>query len=598
VGDALRSRGVGFLNPVAVVAAGAVSPLGEGDAAVAIGNLWERQPTCVREDAVLSRAGLARPRAARVLAPASEGVDRAAFLLGRAVGGLVAALDPARPGWRELRVAVFIGTSCGGMDSLETVFARRASGLPLDQKSSRAATYAGPLAALDDFLDPAWPILHVLSACVSSTVALGLACRALDAGWIDLGIAGGYDALTAFAATGFEALGATTATLPRPFRRDRDGMALGEGAALVALMRAAEAPSSLGTLLGVGMTSDASHVTAPDFEGRGLARAAGLALADARLEIASVDLVSAHATATPHNDAAETKALAALFPRGAPAVVHPYKAIVGHTLGAAGILETLAALRAMRDGVLPAALGDGALEPEFHGRLLDRNERGAVRHALKLSAAFGGANAALVLAPARHPDALGPAKAQAPARGAARVLYESPRLTEPDLALIARRSRLDPIRVERLERASGLAVTAAAVALDAFPPLRGADPARVAIVVATEAGCLEANEHFDARRRERGPRGVEPRRFPATSPNLSAGLCSIAFGFTGAAFAVGGGPGALHQARRAAELLLRGGDADWVLLVTADDVGSVARQIFEAAGLPLPVDGATAVVLG
>jgi 3-oxoacyl-[acyl-carrier-protein] synthase II len=581
-----------------VVAAGAVSPLGEGDAAFAVGGRGERRETCVRDDVRLTSAGLSRPRAARVPMATPEGSERAAFLLGRAAAGLIAALDSSRPGWRELRIAVFVGTSCGGMESLEAVLAERASGHAPNHRHDRAATYAGPLAALDGLFDPAWPRFHVLAACVSSTAALGLASRALDAGAIDLAIAGGYDALSTFVATGFEALGATTSTSPRPFRRDRDGMALGEGAALVALVRAADAPESLGTLLGVGMTSDATHVTAPDPEGRGLTRAARLALADAAVDIACVDLVSAHATATAHNDAAEIKALAALFPEGSRAVVHPYKAVIGHTLGAAGVLETLAALRALREGILPAALGAGALEPGFEPRLLERNEPGAARHVLKLSAAFGGSNAALVLGPPRRSDDLGPASAPRSSRPPARVLYESARLAEPDLLRIARQSRLDPVRIERLERASALAVTVAAVALEAFPLLGTADPTRVAVVVATEAGCLEANEAFDSRRRERGPRGVEPRRFPATSPNLPAGLCSIAFGFTGASFAMGGGPGALEQARRVAGLLLQGGDADYVLVVAVDDVGPVVRDVFTGAGLPLPADGAIALVLG
>jgi 3-oxoacyl-[acyl-carrier-protein] synthase-1/3-oxoacyl-[acyl-carrier-protein] synthase II len=246
--------------------------------------------------------------------------------------------------------------------------------------------------------------------------------------------------------------------------------------------------------------------------------------------------------------------------------------------------------------MLPAALGDGDLEPGFDGRLLAQNEPGSPRHALKLSAAFGGCNAALVLGPPLPAGEPGPASALA--RPELRVLYESARVVEPDLALIARRSRLEPVRIERLERASALAVTAVAIALDASAVLAAADPARVAVIVATEGGCLEANEAFDAKRRERGPRGVEPRRFPATSPNLPAGLCSIAFGLTGPSFAIGGGQGALEQARHAAALLLRAGDADHVIIVVADDVGKVVRDVLGGARLPLPADGAAALVLG
>jgi 3-oxoacyl-[acyl-carrier-protein] synthase II len=588
------------LTPIAVVAAGAVSPLGSGDAAVALGALGERPVTCVSDDASLAEAGLARPRVARV-ALGLAGGDRAAVLLARAAADLARVLDAAMPGWRSLRVALFIGTSGGGMDSLERVLSRRASGQPADTEENRAATYAGPLAALYGVFDDAWPRTHILAACVSSTAALGLAARALDQGDIDVAIAGGYDGLSTLIASGFESLGATTATAPRPFRCDRDGMALGEGAALLALARAGEAPCLLGTLLGFGCTSDATHVTAPDPEGRGLARAAQLALADAGLGAASIELVSAHATATRHNDAAEIAALRALFTNEAKrVVVHPYKAVLGHTLGAAGALETLAALAALRAGVLPAAIGDGEIERDFPARLLPVNEAGVLRRALKLSSAFGGSNAALVLALPLTARELRdePPRPTAATRPPPRVLYQSHRVVEPDLALVARRSRLDPLRIERLDRESALAVSALAETLDAVPALAAADPTRVAVLVATEAGCLEANELFDARRRERGPRGVEPRRFPATSPNLPAGLCSIAFGFQGPSFALGGGPGALEQARRVAELLLRGNDADLVVVVEADDVGAVVRDVLIGAGLPLPSDGARVLVLG
>jgi 3-oxoacyl-[acyl-carrier-protein] synthase-1/3-oxoacyl-[acyl-carrier-protein] synthase II len=377
-------------------------------------------------------------------------------------------------------------------------------------------------------------------------------------------------------------------------------MALGEGAALLALMRVGEASVTLGTLLGFGSTSDATHVTAPDPAGRGLARAARLALADAAVGAGEIELVSAHATATPHNDAAESAALGELFAAAAGrVVVHPYKAVLGHTLGAAGALETLAALGALRHGVLPAALGEGALEPGFDARLLAANEPGAPRRALKLSAAFGGSNAVLVLGPPS--TVLEPGGTRSvPATGTRappRLLHESRRIAEPDLALVARRSRLDPLRIERLDRASALAVTAVALTLEAFPLLATFDPTRVAVLVATVAASLEANELFDARRRERGARGVEPRRFPATSPNLPAGLCSIAFGFQGPSFALGGGRGALGQALRVAELLLRGGDAELVVVVEADDVGSVVRHLLLGAGIPLPTDGARVLVL-
>jgi len=584
------------MGPIAVVASGVVSPLGEGEAGTSIGAPGERPRSVVGLDAILAGQGLSRPRAARVAVPPRDGVDRAAWLLERAAVGLVAELDRVLPGWRSRRGALFIGSSGGGMPSLERALALRAEKQPIPPELARAATYAGPLFVLDAVFDPTWPRTHLLAACVSSTVAIGLGCRALDRGDVDLVIAGGYDALSSFIASGFEALGATTASEPRPFRATRDGMALGEGAALVALARAADVAPVLGTVLGFGTTSDAVHVTAPDPAGKGLIRAAEAALSDAGLRADAVDLVSAHATATPHNDGAETAALAAILGRDAErVVVHPYKAVVGHTLGAAGAIEMLAALTAMRRGVLPAALGAGAPEPDFACRLLEANESGTVRHAIKLSSAFGGSNAALVLGPPAVGAGVRPRAPVSPGRSV-RVAHEGAHVAEPDRALMTRRTRLDEIRVERLDRASALAVTAVARVLEAEPAFAAA-PERVAIIVATEVGSLEQNELFDSRRREQGARGVEPRRFPATSPNLPAGVCSIAFGLLGPSFAVGGGPGAAEGALLVARLLLTASNADVVIVVVVDDVGSVARDLLRAGSVPDPVDGARAIVL-
>jgi len=583
------------MSPIAVVASGVVSPLGEGEAGVSIGEPGERPRSAVAVDPILKKEGLLRPRAARVALTVPPLVDRAAWLLERAALGLVAELDRVLPDWRSRRGALFIGSSGGGMPSLERALALRAAKEPVPPELARAATYAGPLAVLDPLFAPAWPRTQLLAACVSSTVAIGIGCRALDAGDVDFVIAGGYDALSSFIASGFEALGATSADEPRPFRATRDGVALGEGAALVALARATDVAPVLGSVLGFGTTSDAVHVTAPDPAGKGLIRAANAALADAGLRAEAVDLVSAHATATPHNDGAETAALAAVLGRDAErVVVHPYKAVVGHTLGAAGAIEVLAALGAMRRGILPAALGSGALEPDFACRLLEKNERGRVQTVIKLSSAFGGSNAALVLGPPASETSV---RRGARAKRSVRVAHEGARITAPDPALLARRTRLDEIRVERLDRASALAVTAVAQAFDAEPALLAVAPERVAIIVATEVGSLEQNELFDARRREQGARGAEPRRFPATSPNLPAGVCSIAFGVLGPSFAVGGGPGAADAASGVARLLIAAGDADLVIVVVVDDVGSVVRDLLRAGSVAQPADGAKAICL-
>jgi len=261
------------VKPVSIIASGVVSPLGEGPAAFAVGELGARAETCVRRDAALEAAGFRRPNVARVQRTFAPQVDRACGLLDRALTLLLADVAHVLPKFRELRLGVVLGTSAGGLGSLDALLSLRASGEPISREQALASSYFGPLRALSAHpLEPV-RVSQVLAACASSTVAMGIACRWLEANVCDWVIAGGYDALSHFVAAGFESLGATTASVPRPFRRDRDGLALGEGAALVALTSLPCGPA-LGHVLGFGLGCDAVHVTAPDRTGAGLARAA------------------------------------------------------------------------------------------------------------------------------------------------------------------------------------------------------------------------------------------------------------------------------------------------------------------------------------
>jgi len=579
------------MKPIAIVAVGVISPLGEGAAGYAVGELGARAETRVGPDRELAAAGLRRPNAARALLTSPPGTDRAQALLEAALTSLLADLERARPQFRELRLGLVLGTSSGGLGALTELLAARARGQAITQEQALAASYFGPLRALERAQLQPLRTTQVLAACASSTVAMGIACRWLDAGACDLVIAGGYDALTTFAAAGFEALGATTASVPRPFRRDRDGLALGEGAALVALARASDAPA-FGYVLGFGVGCDAVHVTAPDRTGAGLARAARAALLDAEVEPAHIDLISAHATATPFNDSAEGHAIASVI--GATAervVVHPFKAIAGHTLGAAGTLETLAVLAAARNGILPAAYGEGELESEFPARLCSQNQPGNAAHLLKLSTAFGGANAALVLSPHAPRRA---ANARPQRRVRLRALG-APAL-EPDVARIARATGLAEQDLERYDRPSLLCLSAASNLLEG-QPLAPEARKSCGVIVGTMSASLEVNELFAARLRERGAKGAEPRRFPATSPNLAPGRAAIAFGLQGPNFSVGAGPAAALEALLLGVELLAAGDAQSLLVLAVEDVGPVVREVFGAAGLPQPEPGAIAALL-
>jgi hypothetical protein len=197
-------------------------------------------------------------------------------------------------------------------------------------------------------------------------------------------------------------------------------------------------------------------------------------------------------------------------------------------------------------------------------------------------------------------------------RRTVRVLAVGAQVIEASFDAILAFRAAEEARIARLSRGGALAATAVASVLAALrrrdvPPLRvlrsgpgGGPPLpreRTGIVIGTSVACLEEDEKFDRARRERGMRAVEPKTFSRTSPNLPAGECAIAFGFTGAAFAVGGGPRAAVEALVVGSDLVQAGDLDHVVVVVSDEVGVVATDLFSAAGLSVPEHGARAVVL-
>ncbi len=577
-----------------VIALGAVSGFGLGEAAVRPGEAGEPARVAITRDPLLEAGGLARPFAAR--APADLGVapsaDRATDLLRAALGQVIASLDGIRPGWRGERLGVALGTSSGGMLSAERFFAARDEGA-LTPELARRATYFAPfddaLAAVD--LAAVEPRTQILAACAASTIAIGLGLRWLARGACDLVLCGGYDGVGLFVASGFEVLRATTATRPSPFRVGRDGMSLGEGAGVIALVREGDlrGARARAVIAGFGASTDAVHITAPDRTGGGLARAGAAALADALLPSEAIDLVSAHATATPFNDAMEARAIATLFAGASPPVVHPFKAQIGHTLGAAGVLETLAAASALETGLAPAAAGEGPLDPDAPALLLDRAEPRPLRAALKLSAAFGGSNAALVLT--RAPSGR-PARARRPVYLRAHAQADAVDLGELAQATSVARDRL--ARLDPLSRL-GLSAVAALAAQVTREALVGAG-----IVAGHALATIDTNEGFDARRRARGAAAAPPRVFPATSPNAIAGECAIVYRLTGPSFAVSAGLDGGVEALRAAAELIAAGDAEAMVVLAADDAGPAARALLtEACGEGRALArGAVALLLG
>ena len=563
---------------VAVIARGAWSPLGTGLAATRTAALGEPAPSCSARDAELAAAGLVRPFLARAAVHVPPATDRATALLADAFAACFRELDAALPEWRSLRVGAAIGTSSGGMRAFEDYFADARASDPERTRRGGAATYIGPFVDAHRIASPVAlePVSLVLGACASSTIAIGLGRAWLLSDQCDVAICGGFDAVAEFVAAGFECLRATCGErAPRPFRTDREGLVLGEGAAVVALVRARHATRSSSWISGFSATCDAAHLTAPDFAGVGLARAAEAALAEAGVP---VGLVSAHGTATKHNDAAEAASVRRL---ALDVPLFALKGTIGHTLGAAGVLETLAAIDALDRGVAPATFGEGALEPGV--TVLDRTAPSEATAALKLSSAFGGANAALVVA-----------KEPGPAVSFERAVFVSTAvhvgLDDADAARLTERTGYPADRILRADDLVRLTMAATAKLEDAHGgrgAFRGAG-----IVVGLGLATIETNALFLERLRTHGAAKGEPRRFPFTTPNAGAGECGVVFGLTGPAFAVGGGPHGGIEALAVAADLVRSGVAERIVVVAADHAGSASARL-----APGTASGAVALIV-
>ena len=310
------------------------------------------------------------------------------------------------------RVGCIIGTGIGGLGTFESnheeLLGRGPGAVsPLSVPLMMGNAGAGTLAMRHGLLGPCF---GVVSACAAGANAIGAAARTIQVGDADAVLTGGSEAvLTPLARASFAALDAVSKTgESRPFDARRDGFVMGEGAGVLVLEEAqaarARGAQILGWVRGYGATCDAHHLTAPDPQGAGAARAILAALADAGIEAGDLVYVNAHGTSTPLNDRSETLALKTALGADAYGVpVSSTKSAIGHLLGAAGAVEAIATLLALRDRVAPPTLGwaeqDEGLDLDYvpdSARPLTIEDGDRVL-GLSNSFGFGGHNAALVL---------------------------------------------------------------------------------------------------------------------------------------------------------------------------------------------------------
>jgi len=336
-------------------------------------------------------------------------VDRNAQL------GFAAAIDAVRsagePGADPARCAVVAGIGIGGLATLE-----EQEKVLIERGPTRVTPFLVPMMMPNATpaivaMELGWtgPNVCVATACAAGSHAVGEGARLIRDGTADVVLAGGAEAVVVpIAIAAFARMGALSgrhddpASASRPFDADRDGFVIGEGAAFLVLERLDRARARgvpiLGEVLGYGRNADAYHITAPSPGGSGATACMQLALDDAGLAPSAVGHVNAHGTSTPLNDASEAEAIVKVFD-GSPPPVTSTKGVTGHLIAAAGAVEAVASILALRDGMAPPTANHERTDPDIALDVIAGSPRPLRGPVLSNSFGFGGHNATLVLGP-------------------------------------------------------------------------------------------------------------------------------------------------------------------------------------------------------
>ena len=291
------------------------------------------------------------------------------------------------------RIGLVLSTTKANIEALE----RLSDGRPCSETARRhlrGELLAADLAAAHGATGP---VQCISVACASGLVALQQGAKLIQRGAADAVFVVGVDHLSAFVVAGFSSLKALDPVGCRPFDRDRAGLSPGEAGAAIILVRGDFASANAVTIRGLSTSNDANHLTGPSRDGSGLALAIRTALKSAGLEPSDIDYLNAHGTGTPYNDTMESMAFNTIFEEACPPTSGS-KGMLGHTLGAAGVIETIICVLALQEHILPGT-PRLTLRDEAAPITLLRQPRPVPRldNVLKVNTGFGGINSALIL---------------------------------------------------------------------------------------------------------------------------------------------------------------------------------------------------------
>ncbi len=497
--------------------------------------------------------------------------------------------------------AIVLGTTTGGILRTEALLEGGCAD-PAAFRHHGAGTVAELLAGRCGCRGP---LITVSTACSSGAVAIGLAMALVRRGLARRVLAGGADSLCRLTYFGFNSLQLIDPQGSRPLDRDRHGMSVAEGAALLLLTSEQPAGGAV-QLLGAGLSCDAHHAAAPHPEGLGAVAAMRAALADAGLAPEEVDYVNLHGTGTVDNDLAEARAVVALFAEPPPRL-SSIKGATGHSLAAAGAIEAVVSALAVSEGFVPANAGLANLDPELKLTPVTAPERRPVDTVLSNSFGFGGNNAALVIGRARPrtsedpPSPLPPAltiDAAACLTGAGHGQATWERFASGGdcrgcLDEQAVCEGLPPRVIRRLKRLPRMALALAAEASRGVP----ADAAPLAICLGTAWGALSETHDFLQRLFETRQQFPSPTDFVGSVHNAPAAQVAMHLGARGANVTTTGGDVSFEQALLAADLLTDGADQPVLVLGADEGHPSLAPLLDDSVRGAFLADGGGALVL-
>jgi 3-oxoacyl-[acyl-carrier-protein] synthase-1/3-oxoacyl-[acyl-carrier-protein] synthase II len=522
---------------------------------------------------------------------------------------LLAAQD-VLAGVESLPDAVVIGVTTGGISKTEENLKSKTS-------ASLDYQYHSPGSVTDlvaRFCKCNGPVLTVSAACASGTAAIIIAAKLLQRGLAKTVLAGGADGLCRLTYHGFNSLQLIDSTGAHPFDRNRKGMSVAEGAAMVLLESADEIPeTAMAEILGTGLSCDAYHETRPHPEGKGAVAAMTAAIEEAGLTPADIDYINLHGTGTIDNDLSEARAIHHIFGSRIPKL-SSIKGATGHSLAASGAIETAISAMCLSENLIPANSGWRAVDPKLNLFPVPEPVTGKIDTILSNSFGFGGNNAALVIGTPRKTPPKIPRKTTGKRRQNPRSLVVAGSscitgagTTEDTMAAFLSGKSCQGIlpdaivsehlpkkQIRRLKRLPRIGLSLASAALQAADP----EESPSAVFFSTGWGSLSETDDFLMKLYQNNEKLSSPMDFIGSVHNAPAGQIAMMHGVTGPNITMTGGNYSFEQALIAASLLAPEKGLP-VLAVGADEFHHRLSPLIDASVAKNPVmsDGGGALFL-